>query len=99
LAEIRAFLDPHITRINSIIDARTALYAFTGAERTAFADDEERLRGHIDGFKAALGFNDGIGHALRIFSTSNKPASADIKPAIKAAADLPHAHHRQKELR
>jgi hypothetical protein len=92
-AQVSAFqasLAPHIARLQAILDAEAALDAAIGAEKTAFADNDEALRGKINEIKAAPGFDDGIGQALKIFTTGGRPAPADIKPTLKAEAQMGH---------
>lgn len=90
VAAFRALLQPHIAGLEAIVEAQAALDRAVGAERTRFADDEEELRKEVNLIKGARGFDDGIGEALKIFTTGGKPAPADIKPTLKADPQRGH---------
>jgi hypothetical protein len=86
VTDFKGFLAPHIAGLQAIVDAQTALDRAIGGERTRFADDEEQLRKEVNLIKGSRGFDDGIGEALKIFTTGGKPDPANIKPTLKAEA-------------
>jgi hypothetical protein len=90
LAGFNAISDPLIAVYKSVIDADLALRQASGDAQGLFSDKNAELRAFIERLKKNPGFTPGIGAAMKIFTTDNTPADADIKPTLIAEAERGH---------
>lgn len=83
-------LDPLLNAYQALSDADRDYRQASGDAQHRFATGIEKLRALIAEIKTNPAFTDGMGAAMRIFSTSTGPGEADIKPVLTAVAGRGH---------
>ena len=86
LTAFNALVDPLIALYKAVVDAQVALDASSGNAREGWDAASAALRALIAEIKTNPGFTEGMGEAMRIFTSGAAPEPGDIKPAIEAVA-------------
>jgi len=82
-----AFLKKLSDAYDRAITAETAARQAKGDAKDLFTAEEPDLRAFIAAIKTTPGFTEGMGDAMRIFTTGGHRPPENIKPAIKAVVD------------
>ena len=90
VAAANAILDPLIAAYQKLVDAEQAVVSASADADQVFTQQNGDLRALFNNLKANPKFTDGMGTAMRIFTTSTARDPAQTKPRIKATAAPGH---------
>jgi hypothetical protein len=81
------FLRKFIQAYQDVVDTDTAARKAKADAKEIFAENSPQLRAIIAEIKTNPKFTDGLGEAMRIFTTGNDRAPEDIKPSLRVTVD------------
>jgi hypothetical protein len=90
VSEFKAFLSPMMNAYGAVLTQLAETDAAVGGAAALFETSEAELRRRLGEIRKNAGYNEGIGDALEITSAGSSVDPANIKPSLKAVAQMGH---------